>query len=268
MKLDRKERRFNGKRRKVCRTIFLFVCLTGVLVGCTDGKEKNELMIGAAASLEPALKEIEEVYLEQNPEVGLRFTFAGSGTLEQQIREGAPIDVFVSAAVKQMDALEKDGLILSDSRVNILKNELALIIPENRDESIMDFEKVQEADIIALGDPDSVPVGQYAREVFENIGNWEEFEEKVTYGKDVTEVLAWVTAGNADVGVVYVTDAIRENGVKIVSVASETKHSPIIYPAAVIADTRAQSEALEFIDFLNSIEAKDIFEEYGFRTFD
>lgn len=248
----------------IYRVLLFGVLMSSSLTGCTREQAQPELMVGAAASLEPVLKEIKAVYSVQSPDVKLSFTFASSGTLEQQIREGAPIDVFLSASLKQITSLEEDGLIMSDSKVDLLQNELALIVPKMNQTNITSFEEVQNATVIALGDPASVPVGQYAMEVFENLDSWEEIREKTTFGKDVSEVLAWVSAGNAEAGVVYVTDARKEDTVEIVGTAPEGSHSPIIYPAAIIAETKLETQAKEFLRFLSFTEAKDIFEEYGF----
>ncbi len=264
MKLRRKIRFLKMGRGVIYHILIFCVLLSSSLTGCTREREQLELMVGAAASLEPVLKEIKAVYSEQNPDVKLCFTFAGSGTLEQQIREGAPIDVFLSASRKQIASLEEDGLIMNDSTVDLLRNELALIVPKIDQTNITSFEEVQKATVIALGDPASVPVGQYAMEVFENLNNWKEVKEKTTYGKDVSEVLAWVSGGNAEVGVVYVTDAMKEDTVEIVEIAPEGSHNPIIYPAAIIAETELESQAKDFLLFLSSTEAEVIFEEYGF----
>jgi molybdate transport system substrate-binding protein len=267
--MDRQEIRFfDAERRDVYQLLLLCVLIFVSFTGCSVPREHAELMVGAAASLEPVLQELKATYLEKDPTVELSFTFAGSGILEQQIREGAPIDIFVSAAVKQMDSLEEDGLIMKDSKVNLIQNELALIVPKNSMAKITSFENIQYSTVIALGNPNSVPVGQYALEVFENIGNWDNVEGKVTYGKDVSEVLAWVKAGNADAGVVYITDTVKEDGVEVVTIAPESSHSPIIYPAAIIAETDLEKQAKDFLDFLGSVEAKEIFIEYGFRTFE
>jgi molybdate transport system substrate-binding protein len=256
-------KRGRGVRYQV---LLLCVLMSGSITGCTREQEQIELMVGAAASLEPVLKEIKAAYSEQNPDIKISFTFAGSGTLEQQIREGAPIDIFLSASQKQVASLEEDGLILNNSKVDLLQNELALIVPKDNKTKITGFENVNIATVIAMGDPDSVPAGQYAMEVFESLDNWSEIKEKATYGKDVSEVLAWVSAGNADVGVVYITDAMKEDAVEIVGTAPEGSHSSIIYPAAILAETELETQAKDFIRFLSSTEAKGIFEEYGFRT--
>lgn len=256
------------RRRVIYQPLLLIVLLTGLFIGCDGRKRQTELLVGAAASLEPVLEEMKAVYLEQNPDIKLSFTFASSGTLEQQIKEGAPIDVYLSASPKQVKSLEEDGLIMDDSRVDLIRNELALIVPKTKETIITDFKDVQNAAVIALGDPASVPVGQYAVEVFKNLDNWEDIKDKTTYGKDVSEVLAWVSAGNAEIGVVYVTDAIKEDKVEIVSIALEGSHSPIIYSVVIIKETEHETQARDFIRFLGSNKAKEIFEEYSFRTFE
>ncbi len=227
--------------------------------------EPAELLIGAAASLQASLEQLQENYEKQYPNTKLIFTFAGSGTLEQQIRAGALMDIFISAAEKQMNALEADSFLLEGSRVKLLENQIALIVPKDNPLRITGFEDVVKAKVIAVGDPASVPAGQYAQEIYTGIGIWEEVLKKATLAKDVTEVLTWVSSGNADVGVVYTTDAALSDDVIVAALAPDGSHKQVIYPAAVLKESIQQEAAGEFIRFLQSQEARDIFESYGFK---
>lgn len=250
-------------RKNWIKTVLLLL-ISILLSGCANQKNQTELLVGAAASLEPAMNELQEIYVEQNPSITLSFTFAGSGAIEQQIREGAPIDVFISAAEKQMNSLEEDELIEKDTRVNLLTNELVLVVPKVNTLDITGFEDITKASVIAIGDPSSVPAGQYVMEVFETLSIWEEVNRKVSLGKDVTEVLTWVSSGNAEAGVVYITDAMLNDKVKVIATAPEGSHKRIIYPAAVLKDSKTKKQAKDFVTFLNNEAAGKIFEKYGF----
>lgn len=248
------------------RTMQTFILLTIFLLatGCSEKNESKEILVGAAASLKPVMEEITSAFTKKYPEITVNYNFAGSGALEQQIREGANMDVFVSAAKKQMDSLESDNLLLKETRVDLLKNQLVLIVPNDTVYKINSFEDIKEVPVIALGDPNSVPVGQYAEETLEFYGIADLVHTKAVYGKDVSEVLSWVSTGNADAGVVYKTDALSNKTVAIAATAPLESHSEIVYPAAVISTTKKEAAAKKYLDFLQSKEAKDIFKKYGF----
>lgn len=230
----------------------------------TKEAEKTEILIAAAASLQNAMEEIKPLYEAANPGTTLTFTFGSSGSLQEQIEQGAPVDVFMSAALKQMTALEEGGLILDGTKKELLENKVVLVLPADSTLDITSFEDITKADMIALGDPASVPVGQYAEEVFTSLGILDKVKEKTTYGKDVTEVLTWVATGNADAGVVYATDALSSKDVKVVAEAPEGSVSKAIYPVAVVKDSKIPDAAKAFVDYLASDEAIGIFENYGF----
>lgn len=268
-KISQKNRRAKGGVRGIIGGgVMLFAFMGLMLTGCGKEEKAKEILVGAAASLKPVMEELQTVYGDENPDVTVTFNFAGSGTLEQQIREGAPIDLFISAAEKQMDSLSKDDLILEDTRVELLRNQLVLVVPKDSTLGISGFEDISKAPVIAVGDPESVPAGQYAKEVFDSIGITQEVEGKATYGKDVTEVLAWVSSGDADAGVVYATDAISDENVTIAAYAPEGSHSKIVYPAAVIKASGEAEGARSFLEFLGTQEAEDVFVEYGFEVID
>lgn len=250
------------------RRLLLMIVSIGLMLfisACDKKESQKEIMVGAAASLQPVMEELKEIYEDQNQNIKVSFTFAGSGTLEQQIREGAPMDLFLCAAAKQMDSLEKEDYLLSDTRIDLLENEIALIVPKGSTLKLADFQDILSAPVIALGNPESVPVGQYAQEIFTNLGIWKEVSAKATLGKDVTEVLSWVSAGNADAGVVYTTDALTNNKVEIVAIAAEDSHSRVIYPAAVLKGTKNKKETEQFLHFLTTEEAMKVFTKYGFK---
>ena len=248
--------------------ILLFLIMGGILLTGCGKKDETELLIGAAASLELAMKEIQPLFEKQYPETQLSFTFASSGTIEQQIREGAPVDVFLSAAKKQIASLEKEELLLPDSGVDLFRNEVVLIVPADSNLEITEFMDITKADIIAIGDPESVPAGQYAKVIFERLGIWEAVYSKATLGKAVTEVASWVGSGDAQAGVVYKTDAKQNTKLKIVASAPEGEGSIAIYPGAIVKNTKSEAQAKEFLAYLDTKEAEEIMVKYGFTIID
>ena len=244
--------------------IVLLAVLLGFVRLQTQGSDKKKLMIAAAASLKTAMEELLDMYRKQHPDIKLFCTYGSSGTLEQQIRQGAPIDVFISAAASNMDSLSKDSLIIDKTRIDLLENKLVLIEPTDSEIKLSGFEDLPKAGKIAMGDPDSVPAGKYAYELFNSLAIWGELEDKLIYGKDVTEVLTWVASGNADAGMVYLTEAGLSKQVRVVAIAPEGSHSRIIYPAALVKGTRKDLEGTDFIEYLSSADAGKVFAKYGF----
>lgn len=232
----------------------------------TPSEEPAELTVLAAASLTDATTELAELYKKVAPNVTLTFSYGASGALQTQIEEGAPADLFLSAASKQMNALDEEGLLLSDTRVDLLLNKIVLIVPANSTLGLTSFEEVGEDTVktIALGEPDGVPVGQYAEQVFTNLGILDVVKAKANYGSDVKQVLTWVESGESDCGVVYATDAQISSKVTIVCEAPEGSHEDIIYPAAVIGTSASPEAAKAFLDYLSTEEAASVFKEYGF----
>jgi molybdate transport system substrate-binding protein len=232
----------------------------------TTEAEPVELTILAAASLTDVTTQLISMYKEVAPNVTLTFSYGASGALQTQIEEGAPADLFMSAATKQMDALDEQGLLLVDTRKDLLLNKIVLIVPTDSSLGLTSFEEVEGDTVktIALGEPDGVPVGQYAEQVFTNLGILDTVKEKANYGSDVKQVLTWVESGEVDCGVVYSTDAKTSDKVSIVCEAPEGSHEDVIYPAAVIGTSTLQEEARAFLDFLSSEEVVVVFEEFGF----
>lgn len=232
--------------------------------------EQQEILVAAAASLRYVMEDkIQPAFEEANPDVKVSFTFDSSGKLQTQIEEGADADVFFSAAKKQMKALDEEGLVDSDSIVELLENKITLIVPKGSELGITGFEDITKAEKIALGDPESVPVGQYAKEAFENLGMWEEVEAKTSFGTNVTEVLSWVAAGSADAGIVYLTDATTSDqfeDVEVVGFAPDGSVSKVIYPVGIVSASTRKDAAQKFVDYLGTDEALEAFAEYGFSA--
>ena len=247
------------------------IVLLGILclmVGCSlNGTEKRQevLTLSVAASLTDCMTAMEESFKRQYPDIKLQFNFGASGTLQQQIQQGAPVDVFFSAGKKQMQALNEKGLLVEDSMEDILVNRLALIVSKNETNTIT-FENIAREPIqpIAIGEVESVPVGQYTLQVFDALGITEALKPRLVYAKDVREVLSWVEVGSAAAGAVYETDAKMSNQVRISDLADESLHSPIVYPIGIIKNTEHLQSAHLFINFLKTEEAKNIWNDYGF----
>jgi molybdate transport system substrate-binding protein len=192
--------------------------------------------------------------------------YGASGTLQLQIEQGAPVDVFLSAAPKQMDALAAKGLLLDGTRKDILRNEVVLVIPAKSTAQIASFQNLARPAVkqIALGEPVTVPAGFYAKQVLTSLGIYKAVNGKAVLAKDVRQVLTYVETGNVDAGIVYSTDALSSSKVKVVATAPENSHDPVIYPAAVIKDSKHPEAARAFLDYLSGSQARAIFQKYGF----
>ena len=231
--------------------------------------EETEILVAAAASLKNAYEDkLIPMFEEANPGVTVKGTYDSSGKLQTQIEEGLDADVFMSAATKQMKALDEEGMIASDTITDLLENKIVLIVPAGNEKKLEKFEDIEKADSIALGDPASVPAGQYAQEALTNLGIWDKIQDKVSFGTNVTEVLNQVAAASADAGIVYATDAASmADKVEVVAEASEGSLSEkVIYPVAVVKGTAHEEVAKEFVAFLQTDKAITVFEDYGFSS--
>lgn len=228
--------------------------------------ESVQLTVFAAASLTETLNEISEQYKTVAPNVELVFNFDSSGTLKTQIEEGADCDLFLSAAQKQMNALQDENLINTGTRVDLLENKVVLAVPEGNPADIQSFEDIgtDKCKLVALGNED-VPVGSYSIEILTNLGILDELESgnKITYGSNVKEVTTQVKEAAADCGIVYATDAYSA-GLETVDEATADECSQVIYPAALTASTAHAEEAQAFLDYLSTDDAAAIFESVGF----
>lgn len=247
------------------------ICAVGLLItGCSSGNvEKNvELHVAAAASLTNTMNELAELYAKENPNVKIVFNFGSSGALQQAIENGGETDLFFSAAQKQMNALDEKDELAEGTRKDLLRNEVVLIVPNDSNKNISDFNDVatDKVEKIALGEPKGVPVGQYSEEIFTALNILDVVKTKAVYGSDVRQVLAWTESGEVDCGVVYATDAAISDKVKIICAAPEGSHKPVIYPAAVIKSSKNLDAAKKFLEFTSSDAAKKVFANYGFKS--
>jgi molybdate transport system substrate-binding protein len=234
---------------------------------------KGAVMIAAAASLENAFEgDLKPMFNEKYPDVTVTGTYDSSGKLQEQIEGGLEADIFFSAALKQMDALVTGGFIDETSVTDLLLNEVVLITSPQSETSVTSFENIADAKSIAIGDPASVPAGQYAQEVLTSLGVWDKVEQTASMGTNVTEVLNWVAEGSAEVGIVYATDAASmPDKVKVLAVASpETMQTPVVYPVAELKRVSDENKAAAdaFLEFIKSPEAMSVFVNYGFKPYE
>jgi molybdate transport system substrate-binding protein len=227
---------------------------------------QQELTLSAAISLKDALDKVAQAYRADRPDTVIHFNLGASGTLQRQIEQGAPVDIFISASEDQMNSLESKGLLLPGTRRDLVKNTVVLIVPKGKT-GISSFQDLgrPEVKVIAVGEPQTVPAGKYAQEVLTHFHLYDQLKPKFVLGKDVRQVLTYVITGNADAGIVYATDAMTTQEVTVVATAPEDSHSPVIYPVAILKSSKESDEAKRFLDFLAGTKAKDVFEKYGFE---
>ncbi|MBW7477073.1 molybdate ABC transporter substrate-binding protein [Paenibacillus oenotherae] len=228
--------------------------------------ETVELTVSAAASLTDALKEIQTLYEASHKNIKLVYNFGASGALQKQIEQGAPADLFFSASSKNMKALVEGELIHADKQRNLLSNELVVVMPSDGAAGIGNEQDLKKDDvkIVAIGIPESVPAGNYAKEALTNVQLWDELQPKMVQAKDVRQVLQYVETGNADAGFVYKTDALTTSKVKIAFTVDQSAYTPVKYPVGIVEATKHAGEAEEFYNFLGTKEALDVFLKYGF----
>lgn len=254
---------------KFIKIIIAFLLIVPFLVACsnTAGEEaKTELVISTASSLKEAMEDIQHTYEEEHPHIKLRFNFGASGSLQQQISQGAPVDLFFSAAEDKLDLLVKEGLMDKNDFTDLLGNELVLIVQNGRKTTLNSFQDLnkQEVEKISIGMPETVPAGKYAKESLQNLGIWNDIDYKIVFAKDVRQVLSYVETGNVVAGIVYKTDVISSEKIKVIASVEEQMHTPIIYPLGIIKDTKHYEEAKDFYDYLRSEKGLKVFEDYGF----
>ncbi|MFH2123801.1 MAG: molybdate ABC transporter substrate-binding protein [Pseudomonadota bacterium] len=246
-------------------SIGMFMVLAAFFSGTGSAGAATELLVSAAASLTDAFKDIGKAYEVKHPGVTVRFNFAATGPLLQQIEQGAPVDVFASADQQSMDKAEKGGFVLPGSRVDFTGNSLMLISPVGRTE-VNGLAELSSPQVlkISIGNPESVPVGRYAKASLEKEGLWESLTPKFIMGSSVKQVLEYIMRGEVEAGFVYGTDAmIAKNKIRVVTEIPTVK--PIDYPVAVVAASAQKEQAQTFIEYLKSAEGQDILVTYGFK---
>ena len=261
---------------------FLTIMLAGTIAaGMSAGSVQaaaaedasGDLYVFIAASLSNAMEDIQKDFNKEYPDVNILFNADSSGTLQTQIEEGSRCDIFFSAATKQMDALVDEELADKDSVVDLLENKVVLIKPKDGETKVTGFENITDAENIALAGED-VPVGQYSREIFKNLGIEDDVNKmEINEGKNVTEVLASVSEGSNEIGIVYATDAasVADKVDVIAEAPADALKTPVLYPVGLIEDKEASEDdtaATEaFLEYIKSDDAMKVFEKYGFTAY-
>jgi molybdate transport system substrate-binding protein len=246
----------------------LLSCVLAIVlaIGCNPRTQSPPLLVAAATSLQSALQEITPLYARSIATSQVKYDFGSSGTLQQQIERGAPIDIFISAASAQMQALHQQNLLLPNTQTNLLTNQLVLITSKTSTQKLTDLQQLTRSEIgrIAIGEPRSVPAGKYATEVFTNLGILDRLKSKLVLTNNVRAVLASVETGDADAGIAYISDVRSSDRVKIAAIVDPQLHSPIIYPIAILKSSKSIAAAKKYLEFLQTPPAQAVFKKYGF----
>ncbi|AKN31857.1 molybdenum ABC transporter substrate-binding protein [Clostridium carboxidivorans P7] len=252
--------------------VLSILAATLIFSGCsqknseTSKQSPKNITISAAASLKESLTEIQPKF-EKDNNVKLTFNFGASGTLQKQIEQGAPADVFISAGKQQMDNLEKENLIDKSSRKNLLNNKLVLIVAKDYKDKIKSTSDLVNINSkLAMGEPTVVPAGQYGKESLEKLNIMDKVQSKIVYAKDVKQVVQYVENGEAAAGIVYKSDATVLKNSTIAETISESSHKPIVYPEAIVTASKEKETAKKFLDYLTTDSSKEIFKKYGFEV--
>lgn len=248
--------------------IFIAILTLIIISGCaSQPKSIQKINVQAAISLKKALETIQKQYQKSHPEVAISYNFGASGTLQKQIEEGAPADLFISAGKNQMDQLVTKGLALKDTVVPLVGNKLVLITNRANSVPVSNLNGLTSVSgTIAIGIPETVPAGKYAKDSLQYLKIWDALKSRLIYGNDVQQVLTYVASGNADYGLVYQTDARSSDKVKVIAIAPANSNKPIIYPAALLKNASDSKAAKEFLQYLQSKEAQKVFQESGFTA--
>lgn len=254
------------------RLLLLFALV--LLAGCRAHPTNNpaparaEITVSAAVSLKDAFTEIGRVY-ETSTGAHVNFNFGASGILQKQIEQAAPVDVFASAGARQMDALAAKGLVRADTRQDFARNELVLIVPADAPTPLDAFDQLARADVrkFAIGNPQTVPAGLYAQQALTNLKLWPELQPKLVLAEDVRQVLDYVARGEVEAGIVYRSDVAAAGGkVRSVATAQADWHEPLLYPIAVVQDSKQADAARQFIALVLSAEGQSVLAKSGFLS--
>jgi len=252
------------------RFVFVMVCFTALFLAAdirAQSTSTHEITISAAISLKNAFEEIGKTFMEKHPGTKVVFNFGASGDLARQIEGGAPVDIFASAAQKDMDDIGKKDLIAANSRKDFAKNGVVLVKPANSTIPLQTLTDLQRKEVgkITIGNPQTVPAGRYAEEALRHFNLWDAVKAKLIFAENVRQVLDYVARGEVDAGLVYSTDAmVRIREVEIVVKLPEGSHQPVVYPIGVIKETKEESLSRALVDFVISAEAQRILSQYGF----
>ena len=242
------------------------VLVASLLLASSAGAQA--IRVGVAISLKEAMGDLVAAY-ESQAGGQVELIFGSSGQIQSQIINGAPIDVFISAANKQVDELIKQGLAIDTSRRVVAGNRVVLVVPADAKHPPINFQSLADPNVkrVAIGEPRTVPAGAYAMQVLRSLNQVDALRDRIIYGANVRQVLSYVERGEVSAGIVYSTDA-RESGenVKVVAVADPTTHEPVVYPAVMIKASPNQDQDKRFLDFLASDKAKAILSAKGFTS--
>ena len=244
--------------------IFVPILLILTAAPTLTSTQPDTITVSAAASLTDAFKDIAADFEKNNPGVNVELNLAGSGSLRLQIEAGAPIDVFASASQKNMDILAGNGLIINNSRQDFAGNSLVLVTQKNRNLNTIDDLLDENVERIAIGNPDTAPVGRYARQSLIEAGLWDSVVDKVIFAENVKQVLTYEERGEVDAGFVYLTDVDGAQPDSIDVVCSVPVSIPIRYPIAVVSSSSNKAEAEEFNNFVTGENGRRILKNYGF----
>ena len=256
------------KLKRFRRTFPALLIFIGLFGSGLCAQEKGEILVSAAISLKDAFEEISSVY-EKQTGIRVRLNLAASGLLQKQIEAGAPVDVFASAGMKQMDALQADGLIVPETRYSFVRNRLVLVVPTRSKPDLSSFAGLASSRIsrLAIGNPKTVPAGQYAQQVLQKMSLWERMKSGLVPAENVRQVLDYVAREEVDAGIVYASDVPVSRGkVVVAALVPENSHDPILYPIAVVKETDRPTEARKFIDLVLDDSGQAIMRKYGFLS--
>ncbi|MHC1756879.1 MAG: molybdate ABC transporter substrate-binding protein [Methanosarcina sp.] len=230
--------------------------------------QPTTITVSAAASLTEAFTDIAREFEAVHPDTKVELNLAGSGTLRMQIESGAPVDIFASASESDMDLLSEKNLIEESSRKDFAANTLVMVVPEkNGSESPKTLEDLTAGSIekIAIGNPETAPVGKYTKQAMETAGIWDDIENKVILGETVKQVLTYVETGEVDAGFVFITDAESGQKERYEIAFTVPINESITYPIAVVSASANKEEAQEFVDFVTGARGQEILAKYGFK---
>jgi molybdate transport system substrate-binding protein len=232
------------------------------------GASAQEVTLSVAISLKEVTEDLGRTFMASHPGVTLRYNFGASGDLQKQIEAGAPVDIFLSAAQRQMDDLEKQKLIIASTRRAFARNVLVVVKPADSSVDLSKVNDLLESRVvhIAIGNPKTVPAGQYAEESLRALGLWDRVQPKLVFAENVRQVLDYVARGEVEVGFVYATDAAtRGQGVKEAFRAPDDSYRPVVYPGAVVAASKQPALAQAFLDLLASPQGRAVLSRFGFH---
>lgn len=250
------------------RRAIIAVIVGVLLIAPVPPAAAQELTFSVAISMKDAVETLGRRFVQTRPGVTLRYNFGASGELARQIETGAPVDLFISAAQRQMDELEAKHLVVAATRRTFARNVLTVITPADSRLPLPAADALLDARVgrVVVGDPRSVPVGQYAEESLRALGLWTALRPKLVFAENVRQALEYVARGEVDAGIVYATDAAAGGTrVKVAFRPPESSYRPVLYPVAVVADSRQQALARAFIDVLTGAEGQSVLARLGFQ---